>query len=406
MQAPAPQDPGPRAAGTARVTAILATAAFASTFGGRALEPLVGVVARDLESEPATIALLTAAYSLPYALIQPILGPVGDALGKERVMTVCVGLLALALTASAFATGTGQLFALRIVSGATAGGVIPLVLAMIGDRVPIERRQVAISRLLFATITGQLSGSVLAGFLEGWIGWRGVLALNGAVAVVGFAGSAFGFAAAFRGPSRRFVLGEAVACYRTILGNPRARVLFGSVFVEATAIFGLFPYLAPLLEGRGEGGAMEAGLVLAGFALGGLAYALLVRVLLRFLGLRHMLTTGGLICAAALLVVGAAGSWRADVAAMLALGLGFYMLHNSFQTQVTEVAPASRGSAVALHAFSFFCGQAIGVTVFGLGLRTFGQFGALAVCAAAILALGLAAAYLLTAREGPSSGGG
>ncbi len=36
------------------------------------------------------------------------------------------------------------------------------------------------------------------------------------------------------------------------------------------------------------------------------------------------------------------------------------MLHNSFQTQVTEVAPQARGSAVALHAFSFFSGQQSG----------------------------------------------
>ena len=42
--------------------------------------------------------------------------------------------------------------------------------------------------------------------------------------------------------------------YRTILRNPRARVLFSAVFIEAIAIFGVFPHLAPLIEARGEGG--------------------------------------------------------------------------------------------------------------------------------------------------------
>ena len=32
----------------------------------------------------------SAAFALPYAFIQPILGPVGDALGKERIMKVCL----------------------------------------------------------------------------------------------------------------------------------------------------------------------------------------------------------------------------------------------------------------------------------------------------------------------------
>ncbi len=83
----------------------------------------------------------------------------------------------------------------------------------------------------------------------------------------------------------------------------------------------------------------------------------------------------------------------------MALGLGFYMLHNTFQVQVTEVAPEARASAVALHAFSFFCGQALGVAVMGVGLDALGQLPALSLCAVAILVLGLATARRL-ARAG------
>ena len=62
---------------TTRLIVILAFAGFASTFAGRSIEPLVGVLARDLQSDPHTVALLSTAFALPYALIQPILGPVG-----------------------------------------------------------------------------------------------------------------------------------------------------------------------------------------------------------------------------------------------------------------------------------------------------------------------------------------
>ena len=110
---------------------------------------MVGIIARDLATPVETVALLAAAFALPYAFIQPILGPIGDALGKERVMKVCLALLALALVGSALAPDIDDaLFALRIVAGAAAGGVIPLALALIGDRVEMAQRQVAISRLL------------------------------------------------------------------------------------------------------------------------------------------------------------------------------------------------------------------------------------------------------------------
>jgi predicted MFS family arabinose efflux permease len=114
-----------------------------------------------------------------------------------------------------------------------------------------------------------------------------------------------------------------------------------------------------------------------------------------------MLIGGGLICAVSLTVVGLAGTWQVDCAALTAMGLGFYMLHNTYQTQVTEVAPKARASAVALHAFSFFCGQALGVAVLGQALMHLGQFGALAACAVTILALGIGTALALRQKPTP-----
>jgi predicted MFS family arabinose efflux permease len=264
--------------------------------------------------------------------------------------------------------------------------------------VPLERRQVAISRFLVAVILGQLMGSTFAGLIEGQVGWRGVFAITAAVAAAGFLAVLFGFDRAGRSPPQALAVGPAVARYRTILATPRARVLFSAVFVEAIAIFGVFPYLAPLLAEQG-GGPREAGLVLAGFAVGGLLYSALVPVLLRFLGIYRMLVTGGVLCAASLLVVGLTGYWPLDSAAFLGLGAGFYMLHNTFQVQVTEVAPTARGSAVALHAFSYFCGQAISVAIFGAMLEHLGRLPALAACAVTILLLGILTSIRLARRE-------
>ena len=45
----------------------------------------------------------------------------------------------------------------------------------------------------------------------------------------------------------------------------------------------------------------------------------------------------------------------------LATGFGFYMLHNTLQVQATQMAPASRGTAVTLFACLLFFGQSTGV---------------------------------------------
>lgn len=373
---------------------ILATSGFAGTFSSRAMEPMVGIIARDLSSTPQTTALLSAAFALPYAFIQPILGPVGDALGKERVMKVSLLLLFLTLAGSVLAPNLTTLFVLRMIAGAAAGGAVPISIALIGDRVPMAQRQVALSRYLVAIIVGQLAGSSFAGLLAEMIGWRGVFGLSTLMMALALAATVIGFRGAPSGG--RFDLNNALRRYRDILSNPRALSLFGFVFVEATAVFGIFPYVAPLLEERGGGGAAQAGFAIGGFAVGGLVYSALVTWMLRRLGIGRILVGGGFFAGAALMVMGLAGDWKLDAAAMVLMGLGFYMLHNTFQAQVTEVAPQARASAVALHAFSFFCGQALSVVLMGFGLRGIGLAASTAVAALVILAVGIVASKVLT----------
>jgi predicted MFS family arabinose efflux permease len=381
-------------AATRRVIAILAVCGFASTFAVRFLDPLIGVISRDLGSDPHTIALLATAFALPYAFIQPVLGPVGDALGKERVVKVCLGVLACTLGASILVSDVGLLFTLRVLSGAAAGGVIPLALATIGDRVVLAERQVALSRFLTFSILGQLVGGSMSGFLAEWVGWRGVFALAAVLAAAATAAVIVGFRRASVTVGR-FSMEVAAARYIRILGVTRARYLFAFVFIEGGIIFGIQPYIAPMLEARGAGGPAQAGIVIACFATGGVIYTLAVPLFLRLLGVARMLMLAGALAGAAFLVLSVGAAWKVDAAAMLGMGIGFWMLHNSYQTQVTEVAPEARASAVSLHAFSYFVGQALGPALFGLGLVSLGEGPTKWICAFLILCLGIASSRIL-----------
>ena len=73
------------------------------------------------------------------------------------------------------------------------------------------------------------------------------------------------------------------------------------------------------------------------------------------------------------------------VGAFLLLGFGFFMMHNSIQTRVTEVAPGARGSAVALHAFFFFLGHSLGPLAYGPAIALAGPGGALMLGAAGLV---------------------
>lgn len=377
---------------------VLGLAAFSGSLAIRASDPVVPLIARDFSVSVTAAALISSAYSLPYALGQPILGPIGDAIGKTAVMRACLAVAAVAMGAAALAPTYETLFAARMVAGVAGGGVIPVALAIVGDRYQLEDRQVAIARVLFAAVTGQLIGSVGSGLIGERFGWRGSFLVAFAISVAA-AATAFVTMRPRPGAVREKVtLANAIAGYKQVFANPLAVVCYSTVFVEGVVIYGIFPHLAGVFEMRGVGGVREAGFTVGAFGLGGVLMTVTVRQMLRHLGMFPMMRLGGLLCGAALATAALTHSSQATVAVFVMLGFGFYMIHNSLQTLATELAPTARGSAVSLHAFFFFVGIALGPPVIGLGLHTVGDVATILSEAVAAAMLGIVATFFLTLR--------
>jgi predicted MFS family arabinose efflux permease len=370
-----------------RLIALVALAVFSGALVTRLTDPLVAVLARDLGASTARTALLSSAFALPFALIQPILGPVGDALGKRRVMSVAIGALAILLACCAAAPSLDALMVLRGLTGLAAGGLSPLAIALVADTAPPDGRQVALSRLVIFAIAGQIAGGSFSGLLEPYLGWRGVMLVASLFAAVGGLSLVLGGRGFTPEPRRRFDPMGALLGYVALLKMPAARVLYISVAVEGGFVFGSFPYFALELSDRGIGATAEAGLTVAGFGVGGLMFAALAKPLLRSVGQNRMVLIGGMLCLASYVDFAFARLSWLFIGAGVVLGLGMFMIHNSIQTRVTEVAPHARGTAVAMHAFHFFLGQTLGPAVFGQMLRTLGARPAFLCGGACLLAL-------------------
>ena len=383
---------------------VFAACAFASGFALRVIDPLVLPVAGHFAVSPAAAALLTTAYALPYALAQPLLGPLGDRFGKMRCIQACVAALALMLAAGAFAPSFATLFAARIAAGFFAGGLIPLVIAGLGDTYDMSERQVMIGRMLFAIISGQMLGSVVSGFANDAFGWRSALLIAAGIGTAAAAVAWLGRPAA--AGTARTESGSIAVLYGRVLANAKSLWLIAGVAVEGAFFYGLFPYMGELLLATAGAStasiAAESGMVLGAFGIGGLLYALSVRLLLRRLGVRRLCLVGSAVAAAGYAALAFAPSWPLAALAMLLAGFSFYMLHNSLQTEATELAPSARGSAVALFACGFFAGQAIGPLLFGALLHGVGPRPALVAVAAVIVVLGRMLVLRVIDRPAPA----
>ena len=144
----------------------LSVAAFASAATLRIADALLPEIAAEFATTPGAAATaVVTTFTVAYSGIPIAFGPIGDRLGKVRTIAVASLLSVGASIACALSVSLDQLLLARIFAGATAGGVIPLCLAWIGDVVTFENRQRVLARFLLGQIFGLASGQALGGLI-------------------------------------------------------------------------------------------------------------------------------------------------------------------------------------------------------------------------------------------------
>ncbi len=156
-----------------------------------------------------------------------------------------------------------------------------------------------------------------------------------------------------------------IAAYASVLSSRWARFLIICVFFEAALLYAVLSFIGADLHLRFGLGFTLIGIVVGFFAVGGLIYTFLVSFLVNRLGQIGLVIVGGLFVSAGYLTLVFQPVWWLSFGAMVLIGLGFYMVHNTFQTNATQMAPQARGTALALFSSVLYAGITVGVAVVG-----------------------------------------
>jgi predicted MFS family arabinose efflux permease len=349
-----------------RTILLLAATCFASSANLRVADALLAQVADDFRVTVGQASSIVAAFAISYGLLQAVYGPVGDRLGKLRVVAFGSGLAAVLTGACALMSSLGGLTAARFLAGAAAAAIIPLAMAWIGDKIPFERRQPVLARFLSGQMMGLVFGQAAGGFVGDLLGWRGafaMLAMLHAIATVVLVQHLRAIPGGGGPDSAPQSFGSTLRSVRSMLGRSYPRLVLAAVAVEAAAMYGAFAYVGADLRARFGIGYGLIGLILGGFGAGGLLYAMVAPRLLALLGERGFAISGGLVLALAYLALAVTGSLIVIAVAILAMGFGFYLLHNTLQVNATQMAPEARGLSVAVFAAVLFMAQSMGVAL-------------------------------------------
>ncbi len=129
------------------------------------------------------MAIVLAAFTIPYGALQLVVGPLGDRIGKPRVLVFALVGYALATAGCAFAASLTELTLLRAAAGACSAGLIPVCLAYIADGTSYEVRQITLSRFLTGVVLAQMLAGPVGGAFGQFVSWRGVFLLLSAAAL-------------------------------------------------------------------------------------------------------------------------------------------------------------------------------------------------------------------------------
>jgi YNFM family putative membrane transporter len=354
---------------------LLAAAGFASQAQVRVTDSLLPQIAADFRTTVGVAAMVLTLYALTHGAIQFVAGPVADRFGKYRTVAIASALAAILVALCGTAASLPQLAAARLATGAVASWVIPVSMAYIGDVTPHDRLQPILARYASGYILGQLFGQAAGGVLGDWFGWRkvffalaGMFALAAAGLIVELAVNPKTRAEDRRATSRRGF----VADYKALLSNPLARLIVIVGFIEGALAWGAFAYIGANLHLRFGLSFTLVGLTVACFAIGGLIYSGLVRLLVYRLGQAGLPIVGGFFIAGAYVVLAIQPAWWPAPIAVTAIGLGFYMFHNTLQTNATQMTPEARGTAVAIFSSALYFGQTAGVAIGALVIDRLG----------------------------------
>jgi EmrB/QacA subfamily drug resistance transporter len=153
--------------------------------------PVLTTVQHQLHTTQSAATWVLTAYLLSASVMTPILGRVGDMIGKERVFVTTLVALAIGSLLAAVAPSIGVMIVARVIQG-VAGGMIPVAFGIIRDEFPSGKVAGAVGALASLTAVGAGLGIVLAGPIVNalnyhWLFWLPmILTIIAAVSAVFF----------------------------------------------------------------------------------------------------------------------------------------------------------------------------------------------------------------------------
>ncbi|WP_433040057.1 MFS transporter [Dactylosporangium sp. CS-033363] len=150
---------------------VLAASTAAFSMLQSLVSPVLPVMQRDLHTSAGTVTWVLTAWLLAASVATPLMGRIGDMIGKERTLLVALAAIAVGCLLAALAPNIAVLIVARVIQG-LGGALFPLSFGIIRDEFPPARVISAVGAMSAVIALGGGLGIVLAGPVVAALNWR------------------------------------------------------------------------------------------------------------------------------------------------------------------------------------------------------------------------------------------
>jgi YNFM family putative membrane transporter len=357
------------------------------------VQPLMPEFSRQFQVSAAESALTLSLPSAVIAFTMLFAGPVSDAWGRKRVMTIALFASALLMLLAAAAPGWRGLLVLRALLGLSLGGLPAVGMTYLSEEMHPESIGLGMGLYIGGNAAGGLGGRLLTGVLTDHFGWRvglGAMGIIGAVAALVFV--------RYLRPSRRFVpqplqLSASARRFGQLFRDPGLPWLFAEGSVLLGGFVTVYNYIGyRLIAPPFSLSQSLVGLIFSVYIVGMFSSSWVGHVAGR-LGRRKVLWTMFVLELFGLSLTMTQSVWLI-VLGIAIITFGFFGGHSIASSWVGRRAGTAKAQAAALYLFCYYMGAGIAGAAGGLFYAAVGWIG-VAAFVAVLFGLGLLFAWRL-----------
>ncbi|WP_336702676.1 MFS transporter [Pantoea dispersa] len=364
-----------------RALRALSIAYFVQATGALSVAGSLPAISAAWQLTDAQSARLLSVFGLTFALAAPLVQVLFGHLRRRRLVLTGIALFSLGAFAFVLSPGYNALLASRILMGAGAGFIGPVLVALGSELVHEQQRGRAIGMVLLGVSMASLAGIPLAAWVASLWGAKALFVLVGLLSLL--SGLNILLTVPDDSAGTRIRLREMAG----VLADGKYLTAFLVVFFITSGVYSFYAFIAPLIRDTYTGGthAVSAALAVLGVA-GVLGNLWVTRAATRFTAEKLLLSGMTLLIVDTALIAVLPKALGVLLAALVVWAFATDLLWPSQQRRIVELASVRhRGIALALTSAFMFGGIGFGSAVASWIYPLAGFYGLIGMSVAFIL---------------------